>query len=355
MNDSVSRGGDKSVSVLLGNGDGTFEPKQVYLTGEPSAFRVAVGDVNGDGNVDIATTMSTAASIAVFIGNGDGSFKPVQGLPTGPSPWGIEINDLNLDGIGDITVSSQGGLFVFLGGGGGGVYDVSTYGSGHTIADVNRDDRLDVLVMNTTDGTMDVLFGNGDGSFRPGRRTAVPQDSQNPVAADFNRDRKMDVALISLSGSFALLMGNGDGTFQPAIIHPMRFSDGMAAADLDGDRYPEAIVPSWNKNTVWVYKNDGNWTIPLPMQSSVVSTGIAMRRSLREYNASAIGIAHEVTVTAFESSNKPPLTRRMSSDPIAPSACIFANRRPAELGRGIPDTFFIAFDVIKVSLREPFR
>ena len=84
-----------AVSVLRGNGDGTFAPKNDYATGsEPQS--VAIGDLNGDGKPDLATANHGSTSVAVLLGNGNGTFGPNCVYPTGRFPQSIAIGDLRV-------------------------------------------------------------------------------------------------------------------------------------------------------------------------------------------------------------------------------------------------------------------
>ena len=73
------------VSVLLGNGDGTFRLPTPYEVGGSTPVAVAVGDFNGDGNPDLAVVVTTTNSVAILLGNGDGTFQPAIGYPAGLS------------------------------------------------------------------------------------------------------------------------------------------------------------------------------------------------------------------------------------------------------------------------------
>jgi hypothetical protein len=187
------------VSVLLGRGDGTFEPQRRYnATGAP--FDLAVGDLTGNGIPDlvvVSADKSGTATVAVLLGRGDGTFEPERTFPV-PTPGDLPYNtvrlaDLNHDGKLDLVFSGsgEGKVTIFLGKGDGtfgpGVdYPASRLGAGLAIADVNGDGRPDIVTAGLDPGTANVLLGNGDGTFTSlvNPATSVPGffAGQNPVA-----------------------------------------------------------------------------------------------------------------------------------------------------------------------------
>ena len=231
------------MSILLGNGDGTFQPaRQFALSNTPQTL--AVGDFNGDGNTDIAVV--GASTLSVLLGNGDGTFQPAYSI--GPGSNGLIVADFNGDGIADIAVgvpgSSSSKIAVMLGIGNGFFETAVDYavGANATVmagGDFNGDGIADIAVALNTAGTVGVLLGNGDGTFQPAVSYPAASGPQTIAVLDFNADGKPDLVTgsNSQSGNLSVLLGNGDGTFQPPLTFsvPNGTQTSIAVADFNGD------------------------------------------------------------------------------------------------------------------------
>src|SRR5438094_512151 len=258
-----------TIGVLLQNADGSFQTAVSYPSGGYYAYSLGVSDVNGDGKPDLvvanqcATNSSCAnGTVGVLLGNGDGTFQPALAFSSGGKfAFSVAIADVNGDGKPDLLIANEyastanqstGTVAVLLGNGDGTFQPAVTYGSGGqyfytvAIADVNGDGRPDLLLANQcaiggcTGGTLGVLLGNGDGTFQPAVISSIPQASggQQLAIADFDGNGTLDVA--SGAGNF-LLLGNGDGTFQPALILGAD-GPGIAVGDFNLDGKPDLAV-----------------------------------------------------------------------------------------------------------------
>jgi hypothetical protein len=261
------------VSVLLGNGNGTFQPAVSYSSGVEFAQSVAIGDVNGDGKPDLVLSnlcdINCDGEVSVLLGNGDGTFQPAVTYNSGGSyAWSVAIGDLNGDGIPDLVVANQyqsccGGdseVGVLIGNGDGTFQPAVTYNSGGSasysvaIGDVNGDGIPDLLVTNECNpnndcqtGSVGVLLGNGDGTFR----AAVTYDSLQAyfvTIGDVNGDGKPDLVVANYGGSsVSVLLGNGDGTFQPGVTYYTEGdqAESVAIGDVNGDGKPDLVVANY--------------------------------------------------------------------------------------------------------------
>jgi len=240
-----------AVSILLGNGDGSFRPPPTYQTGL-GPFGVVVADFNGDGIADLVVTNSDSDNVGIFLGNGDGTFQPQQTYAAGHEPLGIVVGDFNRDGIADLAVVDfvDRGVSILLGNGDGTFQaPQQSFAVGHqplfiTTADFNGDGIADLAITNQLDGTVSVLLGNGDGTFRPQQTYAVGQTPAGIATADLNGDGFADLVVANTGGgTVGVLLGNGDGTFRAQQTYPTSPSPyGIAIADFNGDGISDLAV-----------------------------------------------------------------------------------------------------------------
>jgi hypothetical protein len=280
------------VGVLLGNGDGTFQAPVSYSLGVAQAFSVAASDLNRDGHPDLVVTSGCqnaadcVSVVSVLLGNGDGTFQaPVSYSSGGVYATSVAIADLNGDGRPDLVVANEcqvldpsggvcwgyalGEVSVLLGNGDGTFQAPVSYSSNAyqafsvAIADLNGDGHPDLAVANACQsesncvtGIVGVLLGNGDGTFQPAvnYNTGGGNAAFSVAIADLNGDGHLDLAVATASqcdgcsnSGVSTLLGNGDGTFQPAVSYNSGGISGIAfpsiaIADLNGDGEPDLLV-----------------------------------------------------------------------------------------------------------------
>ena len=269
-----------SLSVLLGNGDGTFQaPVDYGVNLDPTVS--ALGDFRGIGKIDLAVTNSISSNVSLLLGNGDGTFQSHVDYPVGQAPGAIVTGDFNGDGKLDLVTCISGtNISVLLGNGdgtfkphidtfldpGGGAC-LSQWGSSPiATGDFNKDGKLDLAVYDIDyQGSVFILLGNGDGTFQPAIKYPAGSISALSVvvAADFNADGNLDLAVSgTFDGRTTLLLGNGDGTFQTPVIYPLllnadsSFSQWFAIGDFNGDGAPDWVLavplPNQPLPQIWV-------------------------------------------------------------------------------------------------------
>jgi len=277
------------VPVLLGRGDGTFESVSTPFPHAGTSFSskysaLDIGDLNGDGIPDLAACDYDRAIVSVALGNGDGSFTLGHSFGTAQYPLCVAIGDVDGDSRPDLVTS--GGVVSVLRGAGDGTFaarrEYATGGTPYTlrIADVDRDGHPDLAVAVALAGAS-VLYGNGDGTF--GAKTVYTIGGR-PYAiaiADFDGDGKPDIAAacspLQSTGFVSVLLGHGDGTFaRGGTFEPGGVS--LASADLNGDGKPDLVTTGFwdHRVSVLIGNGDGTFTRGADATTAGFPQGLAL-------------------------------------------------------------------------------
>jgi hypothetical protein len=271
------------VVELLGDGRGGFKPAPgspfVAASGpnvhpRPHTHAINVGDVDGDGNLDILTTNANDNSVSILLGDGKGGFKASSASPikAGRHPYDVVVlNDVNNDGKSDLITPNLIGnaVMVMLGDGKAGFtrapgapFALGPRPGYVAVADLNGDGKADLVATHDDDPLIAVLLGDGKGGFNPIPES--PLRPPNPVwgvaVADLNLDGKKDLALgAQLDHGVTIMLGDGKGGFVSVAGSSLpagKNANYVAVADLNGDAKPDLVASSYGSGEVRVFLNE---------------------------------------------------------------------------------------------------
>ena len=300
---------DGGVSILLGNGDGSFQAAISSVAGK-NPIAIAAGDFDNDGKQDLLLSLygdrsqNGNGSLEVLFGNGDGTFTRSVTLSAGTEPFPLAVGDFNGDDKLDFAVTNvNSGVYIFLGNGDGSFQQSGPITAGNgpvavVAGDFNGDRILDLAVPDLHDptssdhGGVSILLGKGDGTFDSPEYYPVEIFPTSVAIGDVNRDGKPDLVISSFFTSFGLegsavnvLLGNGDGTFDAnkwfgtgktktgTSVFPLS----VVIADFDSDAKPDLAEVLGSKVAVMPGNGDGSFQVDLVFQANQMPFQLAVR------------------------------------------------------------------------------
>jgi hypothetical protein len=252
------------IKTFFGKGDGTFAPGPALIFPSSTYYdffysgrtSLKTGDFNDDGKLDLA--FFSRANVYVTLGHGDGSFDTPETVfsqdPISAIPWSaLTVGDFNGDGKADLAVTQStyptATLVIALGHGNASFGPEQQYETTiesnviHTV-DLNNDGKLDLVIGNSYNNSLDIFLGHGEGTFRRMANVQGVGQVFDIASGDFNGDGKADLMTSDANaGTTHLLLGHGDGTF--AQTQQMTFdalNSNLWTADLNGDGNPDILV-----------------------------------------------------------------------------------------------------------------
>lgn len=293
----VSNFTDNTLSVFLGNGDGTFQnPITPPPTTGAGPISIATGTFNSKNNTNVCLAVAdqTDNTLSILLGNGDGTFTAASGSPikTGKHPTSVVTATLSTGGQLDLLVANQqdNTVSIFMGNGDGTFAPPTLLATGNAptglvVADFNNDGKLDLAVTNQTDNTVSVYLGNGDGTFNKPLSFPTGQAPVYVAAADFNGDNILDLAVANngagtstLSGnSVSILLGVGNGTFGATTNFPAgNGPTSIAIADFAVNGFQDLAVTAQTDNAVALLLGLGDGTFSPPIETPVGTNPVSL-------------------------------------------------------------------------------
>ncbi len=274
--------GNNTLSLLLGNGDGSFRKQvQIPTCKEPRA--VAVSDYNRDGRVDLAVACSGSNEVRIRFGHDGGTFGMGPGYSVHRTPISLTSADVNGDHYGDLVVALRNDkIQILLGQGDGSFLKGPLYEYGDTptsvaVTDLNGDDKPDLAVTNggPMSNAVSIWRGNGDGSFQEPTDYRTGKRPLWVGFADFNNDRLTDLLVINgVKDSFTVFLGNGDGTFQDGKDAGANGGPVYGLArDFNGDRSTDVAIVNIRSNDLSILYGRGDGTFHYPPKNYPTKRG----------------------------------------------------------------------------------
>lgn len=287
---------DGGLFVLIGNGDGTFHPGDLNSSAPPGASNGVAADINGDGRSDVVYASLLPSELVVMFGNGDGTFADPLIWPVGSpnSANGVAVADFNHDGLPDVAVSlfADDELAIFLNTGTGTLQFEGTFSTGAgpdqiAATDLDADGNIDLAVDASSE--VSVLRGNGDGTFQLSSGLMLTGIAGGIAATDLNGDAIPDLVVPRfLNGdTLTVFLGAPGGQFQTPAYFVGTSSVGIAVADFNKDGMVDAALASLNGDAVTILQQSPAVLSPTRLNFGDVQLGSSSTKTLLLHNVGA--------------------------------------------------------------------
>ena len=295
--------GISTVIILLGSNNGSFEIFRMYYMGHDSRpYAIVASDLNLDNRTDLAVVNYGTSELVVFIGNGNGTFTISRYFTgAGSHPISLAVADLDNDSLPDIVVANSGinNVTFFRGNKNGTVTDMVTIFTGYftqltsiSTTDINEDEYIDIILVDSSQNSVYVFEGFGDGDFEMEVRNSTGINS-NPIAiavGDFDNDNKPDLVIMNNATNNILVL-TLYGRYPQAFPTQYNLTDGtnpinMEITDLNNDDEPDMIVPNFETESIDIFFMKDNTYPKKPLTYS-------MGKGSYPYAVSAIDLTND--------------------------------------------------------------